>query len=212
MFRSMASKVAWVGRTASMVFGLALVLALILGVGTMAVAAVPGDPFRLGQTNGIDNISTLVGSASGALLRINNEGSGPALDLRVESGEAPMNVNSTKRVNDLNVDKVDGKSAAQLGGVNGQQLVKDTSDYNSNHSKDALAKCPQGKVVVGTGYMLLGPGAGDPSIKMVFVSLVDRSQAPGAPDSVMASALETKPVAANWSVMAQAICATAGTP
>jgi hypothetical protein len=31
MLKSMASKVAWVGRTASMVFGLALVLALILG-------------------------------------------------------------------------------------------------------------------------------------------------------------------------------------
>jgi hypothetical protein len=48
MLRTTASKVAWVGRTASMVFGLALVLALVLGVATMALAAVPGDPFKLG--------------------------------------------------------------------------------------------------------------------------------------------------------------------
>ena len=37
MIRSAASKVAWVGRTASMVFGLALVLALVLGVASMAL-------------------------------------------------------------------------------------------------------------------------------------------------------------------------------
>jgi hypothetical protein len=37
--RSMASKVAWVGRTASMVFGLALVLALIFGVTSVALSA-----------------------------------------------------------------------------------------------------------------------------------------------------------------------------
>jgi hypothetical protein len=44
MLRTVASKVAWVGRTASMVFGLALVLALVLGIATMALAAVPGAP------------------------------------------------------------------------------------------------------------------------------------------------------------------------
>lgn len=43
MLRSAASKVAWVGRTASMVFGLALVLALIFGVASMAAGATRGN-------------------------------------------------------------------------------------------------------------------------------------------------------------------------
>ncbi len=38
MLRKVASKVAWVGRTASMVFGLALLLALVFGVASMALA------------------------------------------------------------------------------------------------------------------------------------------------------------------------------
>jgi hypothetical protein len=39
MLRSVAAKVAWVGRTAAMVFGLALVLALLFGLASMALAA-----------------------------------------------------------------------------------------------------------------------------------------------------------------------------
>jgi hypothetical protein len=39
MLRTAASKIAWVGRTASMVIGLALVMALVFGVATMALGA-----------------------------------------------------------------------------------------------------------------------------------------------------------------------------
>ena len=54
-----ASKLMWVGRGAAAVFGLALVLALVLGVGTMALAVAPGGTltFRLGQTASITSIS-----------------------------------------------------------------------------------------------------------------------------------------------------------
>jgi hypothetical protein len=38
MIRTAAKKVAWVGRTAAMVFGLALVLAVMLGLATAALA------------------------------------------------------------------------------------------------------------------------------------------------------------------------------
>lgn len=101
MFRDVASKVAWVGRTASMVVGLALVLALILGIATMALAAVPGDPFKLGQVNRIDKLTTLIGNTSGAMLAVDNDSTAPgarALDLRVDDGNAPMRVNSDARV------------------------------------------------------------------------------------------------------------------
>ena len=38
MLKGVATKVAWVGRATSMVFGLALVLALLFGVASMALA------------------------------------------------------------------------------------------------------------------------------------------------------------------------------
>jgi len=118
MIRSAVSKVMWVGRTAAAVFGLALVLALVFGVATMALAAVPGDPFRLGQTNGIDAMSTLVGNVAGPMLMLDNNSTGAgatALDLRVEAGKPPMKVNSATKVTKLNADSLDGKDSTALG-------------------------------------------------------------------------------------------------
>jgi len=83
----------------------------MLGVTTVALAAVPGDPFRLGRINTINTLSTLVGSASTPMLRIDNNGSGTALDLQVQPGKSPMRVNSGIQVANLNADKLDGKTA-----------------------------------------------------------------------------------------------------
>ncbi len=104
MIRSIASKVAWVGRTASMVFGLALVMALLLGVATMAFGA-DGDFFKVGRANVASAVSTLTKS-----------GPGPALSLRVDRG-APLAVNSRAKVANLNADGVDGRSFACPGGT-----------------------------------------------------------------------------------------------
>src|SRR5215218_10529796 len=127
MLRSVASKVAWVGRTASMVFGLALVLALVFGVAAMALAAVPGDPFKLGQVNRIDDaLTTLIGSRSGAMMAIDNDSTAAnarALDLRVEPNRAPMMVNSDKRVAKLNADKLDGLDSGDFQGKYAQTVV-----------------------------------------------------------------------------------------
>lgn len=98
MLRSIAAKVAWVGRTASMVFGLALVMALVLSAATMAFGA-NGDFFKVGRTNIASAVSVLTRS-----------GTGPALRLEVDSG-APLAVNSSTRVAKLNADKVDGHDA-----------------------------------------------------------------------------------------------------
>ena len=99
--RSAASKVAWVGRTASMMLGLALVLALVLGVASMALGA-DGDFFKVGKANLASAVSTLTKS-----------GAGPALSLKVDSGP-PMAVNSGAKVNKLNADKLDGKDFGQF--------------------------------------------------------------------------------------------------
>jgi hypothetical protein len=116
MLRSVASKVAWVGRTASMVFGLALVLALIIGVASMALAA-NGNPLRLGQNNVATLLTKLTGNVNGSAMQVVNNNAGTndtALDLSVQSGEAPMKVNSRAKVANLNADRLDGKDFASF--------------------------------------------------------------------------------------------------
>jgi hypothetical protein len=132
--------------------GVAVMLAVVLGVGTTALAAVPGNPFKLGRTNSIDMMSTLVGSASGTLLRINNNGSGPALDLRVEEGEAPMNVNSSTRVNGLNADQVDGQSANDFISED-KTYTTSAFDVGSGGGIDVevIADCDSGDRILGGG-------------------------------------------------------------
>ena len=113
MLRKVASKVAWVGRTASMVFGLALVLALIFGVASMALGA-NGQPFILGSlNNSATALTRLTGNVNGSAMQIVNNNAGAddsALSLVVQDGEAPMRVSSDARVPNLNADYVDGRS------------------------------------------------------------------------------------------------------
>src|SRR4028119_455318 len=135
-----AKKVALVGRTASTVFGVALVLALVFGVATTALAGTGvGARFQLGQTNTVNAVTKLVGSVAGPSLQIDNNSTNAnatALDLQVEAGKAPMKVNSDAQVANLNSDKRDGKSAGEIG-VNGIEQVSSTSDFNSNSGKYA---------------------------------------------------------------------------
>jgi hypothetical protein len=64
---TIARNVMWVGKATVFTVGPIVTLALILGVGTTALAAVPGDPFELGETNTINNALTkLAGSRDGA--------------------------------------------------------------------------------------------------------------------------------------------------
>jgi len=119
MLKTIFSRVMWLARGASMVLGLAVMLALVLGVATMALAAVPGDPFKLGQVNRIDDaLTTLIGSRSGPMMAIDNDSTAAnarALDLRVEPNRAPMLVNSGTKVTNLNADKLDGQEPSQIG-------------------------------------------------------------------------------------------------
>ena len=132
MLSSAIGKVLWVGRAASTVFGLALVLALVLGAATMCVAAVPGDPLKLAKVNRInDALTTLLGSRSGAILAIDNDSSATnarALDLRVEEGMAPMVVNSDGKVTNLNADKLDGLDSTGFYAAGSKVTDSDTLD------------------------------------------------------------------------------------
>jgi len=102
MIRSTASKVMWVGKATVFLVGLAVVLALVVGVTSTALGA-NGDFFKVGKTNFASAVSTL--SKSGA---------GPALSLKVDSG-APLAVNSSNKVANLNADKLDGTDSRTFG-------------------------------------------------------------------------------------------------
>lgn len=154
--KTILSRILWLGRATATVMGLAVMLALILGIGTTALAAVPGDPFKLGRINRIDGLSTLVGSADGALLRINNEGSGPAVDLRVEEGEVPMNVNSTTRVNDLNADRVDGKDSSAFMPADTYEVRESRFGEGDGNQGNRVANCDRGDVLMGGGFISAG--------------------------------------------------------
>ena len=110
-------KMMWIVRATVFMVGLAVTLALISGIATAALAAVPGDPFKLGRANTINRLSTLVGAVDNALLRIDNNSGGlsaTALDLQVEPGAPPMKVNSDAQVANLNADELDGHTASDF--------------------------------------------------------------------------------------------------
>jgi hypothetical protein len=90
------------------VVGLAIMLALVLGVASTALARTGvGTTLDLGKINTVDAVSKLVGSVTGPGLKVDNnstEASATALDLQVEPGRAPMKVNSDRRVANLNAD------------------------------------------------------------------------------------------------------------
>ncbi len=150
--KTVLAKSLWMARGTATMMGFAVMFAVVLGVGTAALAAVPGDPFKVGRINRIDQLSTLVGSADGALLRINNEGSGPAIDLRVQEDEVPMNVNSTTKVNDLNADQLDDHSANDFVSEDRIYTTQGTeTGPGGGEDVQVNATCDPGDTVLGGG-------------------------------------------------------------
>lgn len=116
MIKSTASKVMWVGRATVFLVGLAVILALVLGVATSALGA-NGQSFLLGRSNLATAITKLTGNVNGSAMQVTNSNAGAddtALSLNVQAGEAPMKVNSSTRVANLNADNLDGLDSANL--------------------------------------------------------------------------------------------------
>jgi hypothetical protein len=115
-----------VGRATALALGVGVMLALVVGLASVAFAA-NGDPWLLGRSNVATSITSLAGAVGvdGPMLRITNNNAGTndtALDLRVQAGEAPMKVNSDKMVTNLNADKIDGKEASEFVQGNGRVM------------------------------------------------------------------------------------------
>ena len=117
MVRSTVSKVMWVGRATVFLVGLAVILALIFGVVSRATAHTgSAGLFHLNHNNPVTALSTLTGTLVGSVLKVDNNGAGPALSLEVGSGKAPLRVNSTAgKATNLNADRLDGLDSPDIG-------------------------------------------------------------------------------------------------
>jgi hypothetical protein len=205
MIRTVASKVMWVGRATVFLVGLALILALTVGVISTAFAGTGlGARFDLGKTNTVNAVSKLVGSVAGPSLLIDNNSTNSAataLDLQVEAGKAPMKVNRTTKVANLNADKLDGLDASQLGGLSGVTQVEQQGVLDSVDSKTTSATCPDGTVAIGGGGRTQG---------FTTAAAIDESRRDfGDPRTWVVGAHEPVPTSEVWSLGAFAICATA---
>ncbi len=143
MIRSTASKVMWVGRAAVFLVGLVVILALVFGVATTALAGTGvGAAFNLGKVNTVNKLSTLVGSTASSMLMVDNNGSGTALYLKVGQGTdpatktvAPMKVDSQQVVTNLNADQLDGRDSNDFDPL----LAYIGSTGNQSNSPDVIS-------------------------------------------------------------------------
>ena len=162
MIRSVATRAMGVGRFASAVFGLALVLALIFGLASMALGA-NGQPWKLGRGNVATAITALGGNAgvNGPMVRLTNNNDGTddtALELRVEAGEAPMRVDSTTQVANLNADQLDGQNSSNFVQSNSyrNESALGAGTQQSDGTFVQLVSCDAGDVLLSGGPANVG--------------------------------------------------------
>lgn len=128
---------AWrIGRVTALVMGTAVMLALVVGLASTAFGA-NGDAWKLGKGNVATKITGLAGplGVNGPMVRLTNNNAGTddtALELRVQSGEAPMTVNSATRVNNLNADQLDGQDSSQFVPANTNSFVRNSLYRNES--------------------------------------------------------------------------------
>lgn len=149
MLRSAAGKVMWVGRTTVFVVGLAVILALIFGMVSRATAHSGSTGlFHLNHNNPVSALSTLTGNLAGSVLRVSNNGAGPALSLQVGSGQAPLTVNaSAGKATNLNADRLDDKEASSFADATHQHSGTDITSGTVAEARIDAAIARDGEVV-----------------------------------------------------------------
>ena len=128
------------GRATVFLVGLSVILALVFGIATTAVAV-----FNLGQKYTVNRLSQLVGTTAGAMLKVDNNGAGTALDLKVGMGTdpttktaPPMKVDSQAEVANLN---------AEFAGTADNAAHADRADSAGQFSTALTAEKPDGKTI-----------------------------------------------------------------
>ncbi|MBM3956773.1 MAG: hypothetical protein FJ313_01810 [Gemmatimonadetes bacterium] len=143
------------------------VVAAVVVLAAFPVIAAVGGNMILGKPNTADATTFLSGTAPNSNLRIiNSQAGAPALDLRVQAGSPPLQVNSAGWIRFLNADRLDGKHAAAFSLVGHNHtgvylpLAGKAADANLLDGRDsasyagAAMACPPGALV---GYGRQGP-------------------------------------------------------
>ena len=157
--KTVLARIWWLGRGTATVMGVAVMLALSVGLASTALAGTGiGAPFNLGKINTVNAVSSLVGSVAGSSLKIDNNSAGvgaTALRLEVEPGKPPMSVNSTTEVQGLNVDSLDSRNSSEF-----LQESTDRDDFlpNDTYVKEASKLGPGSS---GTVFASVDCDAGD---------------------------------------------------
>lgn len=152
--RSVASKVVWMARATTTVVGLAIMLALLFGVASAALAGTGvGGVFNLGVKNTVNAVTQLVSTSgagpAGPMLRIDNNSSATGatgLEILTEAGKPPMKVNSATKVASLNADKLDN--------LDSTRFVQGGADINGNVNSNfrGLVEHSEGASFLNTGF------------------------------------------------------------
>jgi hypothetical protein len=200
MTKTILKKVLWLGRATTFLVGLAVILALSVGLASAALAGTGvGAAFNLGKTNTVSAISTLAGSTSSSMLKVDNNGTGTALDLRVgpsttpadQKTIAPMKVDSQAKVANLTVDRVDGVDLPLSGSlqedppnVAAHSCVLDSVTIPGKQANDAGLLFPSLNVAFG-GNVVVTPyaGAGTCSPDALFYTLCNVGDTAANPNS-----------------------------
>ncbi len=143
MLRGAASKVMWVGRATVFMVGLAMILALVLGVASTALAG-NLDPLKIGSLKNVATKTTaLVGKvATGSAFVVKNPSGGSALDLQVNAGQAPLVANTEAgTATNLSADKLDGLDSSDFASYKRTVVVSPvgTDAQNGSTLLDALS-------------------------------------------------------------------------
>ena len=157
-------KIMWIGRATVFLVGLAVILALVFGAASAALGA-NGQAWVLGQGNVATAITSLggAGGVNGPMVRITNndaDANDTALDLRVQSGEAPLAVNSPTRVTNFNADQLDGvDSAALIRWASIYERSRETTGgAGPNETAVATVGCDKGDTILSGGFTNMDNG------------------------------------------------------
>lgn len=163
-----------IARGTALALGVGMMLALTVGLASEALGANGGSLILGKATNVATSVTGLVGRvASGAALLVSNPSGGAALDLRVQPGKAPIKVNSSGKVSNLNADQIDGldsqtfqrsgTKAADADRLDGKDstafLASDvytvsavSEEIQPGFGRGAQALCDAGDVALSGGY------------------------------------------------------------
>jgi hypothetical protein len=116
VIRSKVNKVMWVGRATVFLVSLSVILALVFGVASTAFGHTGyRGLLHLGHSNAGKALTQLVGTLAMPLLKLDNNGSGPALQLEAGANRPPLVANADSgTATNLSADKLDGKNSTDF--------------------------------------------------------------------------------------------------